>query len=202
MIIKVCGMRDADNIRSVEAEVKPTLMGFICWQGSPRFIGTSVGYLPECGRVGVFVNQELGAIKEYAKGLDLTHIQLHGTESAEFCSKVREETGLKVIKAVQTASAEDIKKGKEYAKIADLLLFDTKCASVGGSGRKFDWNVLGGYTEETPFLLSGGIGPDDADEILQLSHPSFAGIDLNSRFESGIAIKDIEKLSKFVNKLR
>jgi len=84
----------------------------------------------------------------------------------------------------------------------DYFLFDTKCKTVGGSGRQYDWNILYKYDGRKPFLLSGGIGPDDCQRILDFHHLKCAGIDLNSRFETAPGIKDIKALEKFVNEIR
>ena len=112
-----------------------------------------------------------------------------------------------IIKAFNIATKEDLDATKPYEGIVDYFLFDTKGKSVGGNGEKFDWRVLASYAGETPFLLSGGIGPDDAELILQ----AFAldgfpvekclGIDLNSRFELAPALKDVTSLARFLNKL-
>lgn len=82
-----------------------------------------------------------------------------------------------------------------------MLLFDTKCKTVGGSGEHFDWSVLDSYDGDIPFLLSGGIGPDDAERVKQFCHPQFAGIDLNSRFETSPGVKDVAILKEFLGKL-
>ena len=110
MIIKVCGMRDAENIREVE-RLGIDMMGFICWEGSPRFVREVPAYLPDCPRVGVFVNPSLDEIQKYNEAFGFNFIQLHGTESPEFCKAVREKTGCKVIKAIsiQTPSNSPLK---------------------------------------------------------------------------------------------
>jgi phosphoribosylanthranilate isomerase len=83
-----------------------------------------------------------------------------------------------------------------------MLLFDTRSDAVGGSGRSFDWTLLQAYDGDTPFLLSGGIGPQDAARIRQFRHPRLAGIDLNSRFETSQGVKDIDTLRIFINEIR
>lgn len=95
-----------------------------------------------------------------------------------------------------------MKKYKEYVGAADLFLFDTKCKTVGGSGELFDWQVLQAYDGDVPFLLSGGIGPDDAERIQNFHHPKCIGIDLNSKFEIEPALKDVEKLKQFLVKVK
>ena len=83
----------------------------------------------------------------------------------------------------------------------DYFLFDTKGPSVGGNGVQFDWQVLDHYHGKTPFLLSGGIGPEDAERIQAFYHPQCIGIDLNSRFELSPGVKDINKLKAFLQKI-
>jgi phosphoribosylanthranilate isomerase len=72
---------------------------------------------------------------------------------------------------------------------------------VGGNGTKFDWTVLASYAGKTPFLLSGGIGPNDAEQVRAFHHPRCIGIDLNSRFERSPGVKDIQKLSLFLKNI-
>ena len=90
---------------------------------------------------------------------------------------------------------------KQYEDCVDAFVFDTKCTCVGGSGKQFDWSVLDGYDGEKPFLLSGGIGPDDAARIRDFKHPKMMGIDLNSRFETEPGMKNVELLKQFLTQL-
>ena len=207
--IKVCGMRDADNIREIE-RIGIDLMGFICWERSPRFVGEVPSYLPKCPRVGVFVNPTLDYVLERCKAFGFSYIQLHGNESPDFCQEVRQQTGLKIIKAISIENptgameASPLRGGLvgSYEGIADLFLFDTKCKTIGGSGQQFDWDILQSYKGDTPFLLSGGIGPEDAERLKHWHHPKCIGIDINSRFETAPGIKDVAALAKFTSKLK
>ncbi len=201
MIIKICGMRDAQNIREVDT-LRPTMMGFICWDGSSRNVSECPAYLPQCIRVGVFVEPTMSLIRTKVNQLSLGRIQLHGNESPEFCQQVVRETGLPIIKAISVKTAEDIEKFRSYVGIADMFLFDTKCKTKGGSGEQFDWDILHHYDGDVPFLLAGGIGPNDADRLKAFQHPRMLGIDINSRFEIRKALKDINALSVFIHKIR
>ena len=201
MIIKVCGMRDAMNIREVEA-LKPTMMGFICWDGSSRYVKECPAFLPQCIKVGVFVNPQLSFLQEKAQQLNLDRIQLHGDETPQFCQRIIETTGLPIIKAISVKTPEDIEKYRPYEGYADLLLFDTKCKGMGGSGKQFKWDILQHYDGDTPFLLAGGIGPNDAVQVASFRHPRFIGIDLNSRFETRPGLKDFTALRNFINDIR
>ena len=202
MIVKVCGMRDAENIREVEA-LGIDLMGFIFWSKSSRYVSEKPDYLPtKCKRVGVFVDEDIETVKRIAEDYALDYIQLHGHESPEYCAQLK---GLKLIKAFNIATTEDFKQTESYTGIVDYFLFDTKGKSVGGNGDKFDWSVLSAYDDNTPFLLSGGIGPDDAEVLTShfspLTSKKCVGIDLNSRFEIAPGLKDINKLKDFLNAL-
>ena len=196
MIVKVCGMRDAENIREVEA-LGIDMMGFIFYPKSSRYVSEQPAYLPQkCERVGVFVNEDVENIKKIADNYALDFIQLHGHESIEDVQKLQDR---KVIKAFNIATKEDLDATVPYVGLVDYFLFDTKGPSVGGNGEKFDWSILDAYNGDTPFLLSGGIGPDDAERIKTFRHPKCIGIDLNSRFEIEPGIKDIVKLKTFLN---
>ena len=205
MIIKVCGMRDADNIRAV-AKTGVNWMGMIFWPRSSRHVAdlSAANAIP-CGieRVGVFVDQSCEDIIDIAEKCRLDVIQLHGKESREsiLVLRGRLRKGVRLMKAISVGATDDIGKASEYEDIVDYLLFDTKCTTVGGSGKQFDWSVLDEYNGSTPFLLSGGIGPDDAEAVSLFRHPLMMGIDLNSRFETAPAYKDVEKLSSFINEI-
>ncbi len=204
MIIKVCGMRDAENIREVEA-LGVDWMGFIFYRPSSRFVGSRPAYLPErCKRVGVFVNSTIEEIMQKTEEFGLHLVQLHGGESPEFCCRLRSllpiVTG--IIKMVGISGKADMEATAAYTPFVDYFLFESPCSSYGGSGKKFDWSLLERYEGSKPFILTGGIGPDDAEEILALTHPHFAGIDLNSRFELSPGQKDTDKLRTFINKIR
>lgn len=202
MIIKVCGMRDGDNIREVE-QLSIDWMGFIFYPKSSRYVSEVPAYLPtKCKRVGVFVDASTDEITKKIHDFSLDAIQLHGNESTEQIFHLLSLTShLSIIKAFNIATAEDLKSTASYTGLADYFLFDTKGASVGGNGEKFDWSVLDSYEGETPFLLSGGIGPDDAARVSSFRHPKCAGIDLNSKFESSPAYKDVTTLSRFLNEI-
>jgi len=198
MIIKTCGMRDADNIRAV-SELGIDWMGFIFWAPSSRYVSEKPTFLPtRQKRVGVFVDARIEEIRSKADEYALDLIQLHGSESPAFCERLKANSRQQLIKAFNIATQEDLEQTRPYEGLVDYFLFDTKAKMVGGNGTQFDWSVLSAYQGNTPFLLSGGIGPDDAEKVRNFHHPQLAGIDLNSRFELSPALKDIEKLKQFI----
>ena len=193
-------MRDSENIRAIE-QTKADLMGFIFHPKSPRFVASLPEYMPKKQkRVGVFVNASLEQILAKAQKFSLEYIQLHGDEPQAFCSELKNR-GLKVIRALRIANADDIIRAESY-NMADLMIFDTKTELYGGSGKKFNWQLLENYKGCVPFLLSGGIRSDTFEEIKAFFHPQFAGIDLNSGFEISPALKDVGKLNNFIEKIK
>ena len=204
IIIKVCGMRDPENIREIES-LDVDFIGFIFYNGSPRFVGNndeSTKVICSCKKqkVGVFVNEPIEYILDKAEKYKLDFLQLHGIESPELCLQLQNK-GYQVIKAFSISSAEDFVNTQNYPDCCNYFLFDTKCDSHGGSGKRFDWSLIEEYKGGTPFLLSGGLTFDCVDDLRLINHPAFAGIDLNSGFEKSIAIKDAEKINEFVKKL-
>lgn len=223
MVIKVCGMRDAQNIREV-SQLGVDMIGMIFYPKSPRYVemqSSHAGIIPDYAkedinikssktpaRVGVFVDDMVQNIVTRVVNYHLDYVQLHGNEPREMCENLRLtldpdiRPGIKIIKAISVSDASDIQKYKEYVGAVDLFLFDTKCKTVGGSGQQFDWQVLEQYDGEIPFLLSGGIGPEDASRLHAFHHPKCIGIDLNSRFEIEPGVKDVEKLKGFLNEIQ
>lgn len=203
MIIKVCGMRHAQNIREVEA-LGIDLMGFIFSPRSKRYVAERPEYLPaQCKRVGVFVNADIQFITQHVSDFGLDYVQLHGAETPDQCRQLRKlcpHAG--IIKAFSIKNSQSLLPTAQYEGLADYLLFDTPTVLDGGSGRTFDHTLLSHYTGHTPFLLSGGLSLDNLEQTLQFSHPMLAGYDLNSRFEIQPALKDPLKLKQYINTIR
>ena len=212
MIIKVCGMTRKENIAALQ-HLDVDLVGLIFAPQSPRYVGqdpdaiygddTPIGVRPQ-PKVGVFVNEELPVLFRTAYRFFLSYVQLHGDETPAYVSRLRSmlPPSAYIIKTISVRSADDVKRTEEYDNVVDYFLFDTKCPMRGGSGCQFDWDILHAYSGCTPFLLSGGIGEEDAARIKGFRHPEFAGIDLNSKFETAPGVKDIEKLKAFIAAVR
>lgn len=219
MKIKVCGMRDGENIRRVAA-LGVDWIGMIFWDKSPRYvtmIPTDAGIIPDRAdttpktdikRVGVFVDEMPQNIITRAVNFELDLIQLHGHETPTMIRNLRRTLdpdicpGIQFIKAISVSCRDDIAAYKPYEDCVDYFLFDTKCPTVGGSGSQFDWSVLEAYDGSKPFLLSGGIGPDDAERVRAYHHPQCIGIDLNSRFETAPGVKDVDLLRTFIQHIK
>ncbi len=198
-------MRDSENIRQVGL-LKPDYMGFIFYPQSPRYVGVPEGLVesnmpPSIKKTGVFVNESEDKIMQIVKKYELHAVQLHGNESAFLCKSLKAK-GLVVFKAFSIFSKDDFKQTADYDGWVDYFLFDTKTPNYGGSGQQFDWSTLEAYSGATPFFLSGGIGVDDVLAIQRITHPEFAGVDLNSRFETSPGIKDYDLLNSFIEKIK
>ncbi len=202
--VKVCGMRDKGNIEAVSA-LRPDYMGFIFYDRSPRYAGDLspevVRALPRSiDRVGVFVDASIDEVLDVSRRYSLDSAQLHGSESPEQVRALK-SSGLKIIKAIRVSDVDSMSFANAYDGIADVLLFDTQASTMGGSGRHFDWKLLDLYKGVTPFMLSGGIGADDMNQIREIHDDRFLGVDLNSRFELEPGVKNIELLQSFFENL-
>ncbi len=201
MVIKVCGMRDPKNIAQI-AGLDTDLLGFIFYEKSKRYIEDLPPNVPHTiTRVGVFVNQSQEYIERKLWNNDIFVAQLHGDESPELCYKLM-KNGIQVIKAFRISPDFDFNMCNDYINTCSHFLFDTAGKEYGGTGEKFDWNILQNYKAETGFFLSGGIRPEDAYRISEFRHPKFAGIDINSGFEIEPGLKDFAKVQEFVHNIR
>lgn len=190
--LKVCGMRDPENILKV-AQLQPDYLGFIFYQKSKRFVGEGfsmpVGFPRGIRKVGVFVNASREEILQKAEAFALEAVQLHGNAPGELCRSLKDD-GLEVIKTFQLDNHFDFHRLNEFRENVDYFLFDTKSDQYGGSGRAFDWNVLSGYDQSAPFFLSGGISAANATAIGQLRLANLYAVDINSGVEISPALKD------------
>lgn len=204
--IKVCGMRDPENISGVAAAL-PDFLGFIFYPKSVRFVGEDFSLeqlevIPETiQKVGVFVNELPEKVIEICKRLNFQVAQLHGSESPEYCRQIK-ASGLTVFKAFSVDDSFDFGQLSGYTDVCDYFLFDTKGHLPGGTGQKFNWQLLEKYKEDVPFFLSGGIGPDDLEAIRNFEHPRWRGLDVNSGFELAPALKDVDKVQQFIREIR
>ena len=211
MRFKVCGMKYPDNMLEV-ASLGPDYMGFIFYRGSKRFFDAALPPLdPAIGRIGVFVNEDLREVLRRVGDYHLDGIQLHGDESPSYLSELKEElesqnAEVEIIKVFAVDNAIEPEELRPYQGLCDYFLFDTRGEQRGGTGRKFDWEALAGYDLETPYFLSGGIGPDDIDSLKRFFGTTAAmachAVDLNSRFEDAPGSKNREKLKKFIHEIK
>ena len=206
MELKVCGMREPENIRRLISEVKPDWMGLIFYSKSPRYVSDEQAAELKgqpVKKVGVFVNESEAEIQRKVDQFGLSAIQLHGNESVEFVKDLSGKIDAELWKVVSVGDEIDWGSLESFLPFVNKFLFDTATATHGGSGKRFDWRVLKTYPFHKSFLLSGGLDEQSAEEVLALRQqiPQLQGVDLNSKFEDAPGVKNIEKLKNFKYRL-
>lgn len=210
MRIKVCGNTQLSQVYELD-EMGVEFAGFIFYHKSPRYVVGRIGEEAlkkaklKINKVGVFVNAEYDEVMNYVEQYGLYMAQLHGDESPRLCERISEQ--VPTIKVFRIKEGDNIDwKIREYRNVSDLFLFDTDWFSYGGSGKKFDWNILDEARINKPFLLSGGIGIEDAGALQSFAAgkhgENLFAVDVNSKLESSPGVKDMEKVRKFVEALR
>ena len=204
--VKVCGMREPQNIEEAAA-LGPDFMGFIFHEQSPRFVGLKLNtaqlrhFDSRIKKVGVFVDHELEYIVDKKDAYFLDAVQLHGGETPEFCRQLQQRVpGLMIIKAFGVDPSFDFAQTDAYEPYAALFLFDAKTERHGGAGEPFDWSLLRGYRGRTEFLVGGGVGPEHIGTLRRLAgeYKPFIGVDLNSRVEVRPGLKSISRLKSAI----
>ncbi|MFC0185277.1 phosphoribosylanthranilate isomerase [Pseudarcicella hirudinis] len=202
MRVKVCGMRDSENIKEL-LEINPDYMGFIFYEKSKRFVGEELdeellkSFPKRTKKVGVFVNSTPAYILEKVKKYALDFVQLHGEELPDFCRNLQFK-GVNIIKAFSVDASFNFSKLHNYKPYCDFFLFDTKGESIGGTGLTFDWSILNKYDNEKPFFLAGGIDLANAHLAMEMPSLRIHALDVNSKFETEPGLKDIEKIQELI----
>ncbi|MEP0262860.1 phosphoribosylanthranilate isomerase [Dokdonia sp.] len=211
MKLKICGMKY--NTQEVAA-LQPDYLGFIFYEKSPRNFNGEIPQLPEgIKKVGVFVDADIAFAKANIEKYQLDIIQLHGNESPEYIQELKtacqseftedSKSTLEIWKVFGIKDIFDFDRLIPYESLVDAFLFDTKGKAKGGNGYTFDWSVLKKYSTQTPFILSGGIGLEEIDNIKEIlgTHLPILALDINSKFEDTPGQKNIESLKQFINGL-
>ena len=197
--IKFCGITSLDDAKRA-AEAGAWALGVILFPGSPRRCA-----LPDAERIvatlrrqvevcGVFVNAPLDEVTAIADGIGLTMVQLHGDEGPAYCAEVSRRTGAKVMKAARVRTGADIAALERFH--TDLHLLDAhQPGRWGGTGETFDWELVGQRRSDVPFVLSGGLSPDNVAAAIEATHPY--AVDTASGTEARPGVKDPEKLRAF-----
>lgn len=203
--VKICGLTRPEDLTAA-AQAGARYGGFVFFPKSPRHLSvdsaaTLAANAPDLlARVGLFVNPDDAALDAVLARVALDIIQLHGSESPARVAEVRARTGLPVMKAVGIATAPDLDALWDYGLVADLLLVDAKpapgAARPGGNGLAFDWRLLAGRRLLKPWMLAGGLTPDNVAEAVRLTGAPM--VDVSSGVESAPGIKDAGRIRRFV----
>lgn len=208
MRIKVCGMTQIEQVHQLP-ELGATFAGFIFYPKSPRYVfryltSAELKRVNTINKVGVFVNASVEEVLLMVDECRLHMVQLHGDESPKYCERIADYVS--VVKAFRLSDNDSIEwMIRPYMDVCDMFMFDTMGAGYGGTGKKFDWNILRGSTIGKPFFLSGGIQPDDTQALRRFEADPVAralfAVDINSQFETSPGIKDLGKVRKFITDL-
>ncbi|WP_114750104.1 phosphoribosylanthranilate isomerase [Pleomorphovibrio marinus] len=209
MIIKVCGMRERENILGLLKAPAPDWMGMIFYPPSSRYVerpsvpAAFYAALP-VEKVGVFVNELPATIKHKVEEYGLSKVQLHGDESPEQMDRLKKLLNIEVIKVFRVGNVWEWDRVTPYLDLADWFLFDTETPQYGGSGKRFDWGIIHSYPFDRPFLLSGGIDEGHMEAVLALAkeQPMMKGVDINSKFEQAPGLKELDKVKRFIHSIR
>lgn len=206
--IKVCGVRDQSE--SIDA-LGVDYIGHIFWEQSSRYLDraaaeTAAQIAVEAKRIGVFVDASPDELMSQIEKYHLDGVQLHGNESATALAELRQRFDGLIFKAFSIDEHFDFSRTDAYLESVDLFVFDAAGRLPGGNGHTFNWKLLGSYQGSRPFLLSGGIGPDQLSDLKLFfageASEKCGGLDLNSKFEHQPAQKDIAKLANFITQIQ
>lgn len=208
LIVKICGIKTYDLLEATIA-AGADMVGFMHFTRSPRhvsieelagLISAARGRIESCV---VLVNPDNSCVAEVA-ALGPDWIQLHGPETPHRVEAIRAEAGVEIMKALPIGSAEDIAHVADFVDVADRILLDAKppkgADRPGGLGASFDWNLLGNLDPSIPFMLSGGLTPDNVADAVRTVKPM--GIDASSGLETAPGVKSKKLIEAFIRNAR
>lgn len=209
VIVKICGIKTLDLL-DVTIKAGADMVGFVHFVRSPRHVSIEqLGSLISAARGRVqscvlLVNPDNSCVAEVA-ALGPDWIQLHGPETPHRVEAIRAEAGVEIMKALPIGSAEDVAHVAEFVDVADRILLDAKppknADRPGGLGETFDWSLLQGLDPSIPFMLSGGLKPDNVAEAIRTVRPPM-GVDASSGLESAPGVKDKRLIEAFIRNAR
>ena len=209
LLVKICGLKTPEAL-DVALESGADLVGFVFFPPSPRNLGPEAARVlgervaGRAGKVALTVDANDDTLLAIVNALKPDMLQLHGKETPDRVVAVRTRFGLPVMKALPIAERADLSPIREYALVADRLLFDARppkeATRPGGLGRRFDWMLLAGVNPGVPYMLSGGLDAGNVAEALRITRAP--GVDVSSGVESSPGVKDPNKIREFVRAAR
>jgi phosphoribosylanthranilate isomerase len=204
---KICGLSTPETL---DAAVRhgARFVGFVSYPKSPRHIATETmralgARVPQTvTRVGLFVDPDDTLLDEKIATGALDLLQLHGSETPERVAAIRRRTGKPVMKVIKVGAPTDVERGiADYAGVADRLMFDTaEGALPGGNAKAFDWGFLAGRTVPLPWLLAGGLTPDNVAEAVRVT--GAPTVDVSSGVESSRGVKSVDLIRAFLERVK
>lgn len=202
--VKICGIRDLAALKAA-ADAGAAYAGFVFYPKSPRNVeienAANLVRQTPLTTVGLFVDPDDETLQRVLAEVPLKMIQLHGTETPARVAAIKAQYKLPVMKALRIAAVADLAASTEYASVADWLLFDAKVeGTVGGTGQAFDWSVMDGFKSPRPWMLAGGLNPENVTSAVIKLRPD--AVDVSSGVESAPGVKDACKISAFIESVR
>ena len=205
---KICGLKTAETLDAA-IEGGARLVGFNAYPPSPRYV-TSNEVLKALGarvpegviRVGLFVDADDATIDDRLATGAIDLLQLHGKETPERVLAIKARTGKPVMKAINVAEASDVERGiATYAAVADRLMVDAAEGTLpGGNAKAFDWTFLSGRKVPLPWLLAGGLRPDNVAEAARVTGAPV--VDVSSGVESSRGVKSVDLIRAFLARVK
>jgi phosphoribosylanthranilate isomerase len=203
---KICGLSTPETVDAA-VQAGADYVGFVAYPPSPRHIATETlkalgARVPKLVvRVGLFVDPDDALLAERVGTGALDLLQLHGSESPQRVADIRKRTGKLVMKVIKVGNASDVEQGiKRYASLVDLLMFDTDGGTLpGGNARSFDWKILSGRAVPVPWMLAGGLTPDNVAEAARITDAPI--VDVSSGVEATRGVKSIEMIRAFLKRV-
>ncbi|HZQ02040.1 MAG TPA: phosphoribosylanthranilate isomerase [Reyranella sp.] len=203
---KICGLSTPQTVDAA-VEAGADYVGFVAYPPSPRHIPTET--LRALGkrvpglvvRVGLFVDPDDALLDERVGTGALDMLQLHGSETPQRVADIKKRTGKLVMKAIKVGKASDVDQGiKLYGRLVDLLMFDTEGGELpGGNAKPFDWTVLSGRAVPVPWMLAGGLTPDNVAQAVRLTDAPI--VDVSSGVEATRGVKSVDKIRAFLKRV-
>lgn len=202
MNIKVCGITSLKQLQQLDG-LNIDFAGLNFYESSPRYVGENIDSEAliradlDVRTVGIFVDDDYETVMEKVEKYELHMVQLHGSESPELCKELSADTEVVKVFAIDDNVKDIDELVAPYDAVCDYYLFDTASEAKGGSGKKFNWDLLSKAKIEKPFFISGGIATSDAVALKNFKHPDFYGVDINSKFEKSAGVKDMAAVLEF-----
>jgi len=205
--VKICGLSEPNSL-TASIESGADFIGLVFYPPSPRNVDIEcakylTSFIPKnVNVVGLFVNPDDTFLTNVLHEVPLTHIQLHGSETAIRVQEIKNKFKRPVIKSFPIETAQDLEAITPYEGTADWFLFDAKAEKLpGGNGIAFDWNILKDFTTQTPWMLAGGLNPENVSEALKIISPN--AVDVSSGVETKTAgEKDSDKIRSFISAVK
>lgn len=207
--VKICGLSDRAGLDAAVA-AGARYVGFVFFAKSPRAVTPdqaaelAVEVPPGIAKVALLVDADDATLDEIVARVPLDMLQLHGRETPERVSEIRARHGLPVMKAVGVASEADLPMLDAYAAVADQILVDAKPPRTaelpGGNGLAFDWRLIAGRRWSVPWMLAGGLTPDNLAEAV--ARTGARQVDVSSGVESAPGLKDAARIGAFLEAAR